>query len=191
MKYWRVNLLSYLLDISVVNNDFASWFKTWNARNSCRFQNCDVGYRRTGGGLYLGTCEPCECFGHSSDCDSNTGLCRVRNTEVHNNLQTRSSFSYFKSSTSPDFSWNCKIIYKEFSRFSPENERQIFWYRTPKFEIPCIFHRIANITQKERRVMSVQRGTMATQPEVSLTIASHVLVHWLPDPTSRKILTFQ
>lgn len=36
---------------------------------------CDTGYRRSGGGLYLGTCELCDCFGHSSDCDSATGMC--------------------------------------------------------------------------------------------------------------------
>ena len=41
---------------------------------SCEF--CDTGYRRSGGGLYLGTCEPCDCFGHSSECDTTTGLCR-------------------------------------------------------------------------------------------------------------------
>ena len=40
-------------------------------------EDCDVGYRRSGGGLYLGTCEECTCYGHSTDCDTVTGLCRV------------------------------------------------------------------------------------------------------------------
>ncbi|XP_036447334.1 basement membrane-specific heparan sulfate proteoglycan core protein [Colossoma macropomum] len=38
-------------------------------------QECDVGYTRTGSGLYLGTCEKCECHGHASGCDSETGAC--------------------------------------------------------------------------------------------------------------------
>ncbi|KAL7864275.1 hypothetical protein AOLI_G00156950 [Acnodon oligacanthus] len=38
-------------------------------------QECDVGYTRTGSGLYLGTCEKCECHGHASSCDSDTGAC--------------------------------------------------------------------------------------------------------------------
>ncbi|KAI4896717.1 hypothetical protein NFI96_032885, partial [Prochilodus magdalenae] len=38
-------------------------------------QECDVGYTRTGSGLYLGTCEKCDCHGHASSCDSDTGAC--------------------------------------------------------------------------------------------------------------------
>lgn len=39
-------------------------------------ENCDVGYRRSEStGLYLGTCEPCSCNGHSSECDAETGYC--------------------------------------------------------------------------------------------------------------------
>ncbi|KAK7791103.1 hypothetical protein R5R35_012915 [Gryllus longicercus] len=37
--------------------------------------DCDVGYTRTDGGLYLGTCEPCNCSGFSEDCDPETGVC--------------------------------------------------------------------------------------------------------------------
>ncbi|XP_039611708.1 basement membrane-specific heparan sulfate proteoglycan core protein isoform X4 [Polypterus senegalus] len=37
-------------------------------------QNCDSGYIRTSG-LYLGFCEPCECYGHASQCDQETGEC--------------------------------------------------------------------------------------------------------------------
>ncbi|XP_044277194.1 LOW QUALITY PROTEIN: basement membrane-specific heparan sulfate proteoglycan core protein [Varanus komodoensis] len=39
-------------------------------------QDCDSGYTRTTSGLYLGTCEPCDCSGHSSACDPETGDCQ-------------------------------------------------------------------------------------------------------------------
>ncbi|XP_035741557.1 basement membrane-specific heparan sulfate proteoglycan core protein-like isoform X31 [Vespa mandarinia] len=38
-------------------------------------EDCDVGYTRAMEGLYLGICEPCNCNGHSSQCDPETGLC--------------------------------------------------------------------------------------------------------------------
>ncbi|CAN9515659.1 unnamed protein product [Ophioblennius macclurei] len=38
-------------------------------------QDCAHGYTRTGGGLYLGHCELCECNGHSDSCHPETGIC--------------------------------------------------------------------------------------------------------------------
>ncbi|XP_072887750.1 basement membrane-specific heparan sulfate proteoglycan core protein isoform X3 [Hemitrygon akajei] len=38
-------------------------------------QDCAPGYTRTGGGLYLGHCERCECNGHSDTCHPETGAC--------------------------------------------------------------------------------------------------------------------
>uniref|UniRef100_A0A3B3SE98 Cell adhesion molecule-related/down-regulated by oncogenes n=1 Tax=Paramormyrops kingsleyae TaxID=1676925 RepID=A0A3B3SE98_9TELE len=38
-------------------------------------QECDVGYIRTGSGLYLGTCERCNCHGYATTCDPDTGNC--------------------------------------------------------------------------------------------------------------------
>lgn len=43
-------------------------------------QDCAPGYTRTGGGLYLGHCELCECNGHSESCHPETGICTVGNT---------------------------------------------------------------------------------------------------------------
>ncbi|XP_053308483.1 basement membrane-specific heparan sulfate proteoglycan core protein [Spea bombifrons] len=38
-------------------------------------QDCDIGYTRSTSGLYLGTCERCQCGGHSTECDGETGEC--------------------------------------------------------------------------------------------------------------------
>ncbi|XP_024915374.1 basement membrane-specific heparan sulfate proteoglycan core protein isoform X3 [Cynoglossus semilaevis] len=38
-------------------------------------QECDEGYTRTSSGLYLGTCERCDCHGHASSCDPESGRC--------------------------------------------------------------------------------------------------------------------
>ena len=46
-------------------------------------EDCDIGYTRSGGGLYLGLCETCQCNQHSSECDPESGVCRncQHNTE--------------------------------------------------------------------------------------------------------------
>ncbi|KAK6737082.1 hypothetical protein RB195_019650 [Necator americanus] len=38
-------------------------------------EDCAPGYSRTGGGLYLGLCERCECHGHATQCDKEYGFC--------------------------------------------------------------------------------------------------------------------
>lgn len=38
-------------------------------------QDCDRGYKRASGGLYLGLCTKCECSGWSNECDPDTGDC--------------------------------------------------------------------------------------------------------------------
>lgn len=40
-------------------------------------QDCDTGYTRVPSGLYLGTCERCNCHGHSETCEPETGACQV------------------------------------------------------------------------------------------------------------------
>nr|Q05793.1 RecName: Full=Basement membrane-specific heparan sulfate proteoglycan core protein; Short=HSPG; Contains: RecName: Full=Endorepellin; Contains: RecName: Full=LG3 peptide; Flags: Precursor [Mus musculus]AAA39911.1 perlecan [Mus musculus] len=39
-------------------------------------QDCDTGYTRVPSGLYLGTCERCNCHGHSETCEPETGACQ-------------------------------------------------------------------------------------------------------------------
>lgn len=36
-----------------------------------------MGYTRVPSGLYLGTCERCNCHGHSETCEPETGACQV------------------------------------------------------------------------------------------------------------------
>ena len=43
--------------------------------SSC--EDCATGYTRSSEGLYLGLCKPCQCFGHSSICHTDTGVCIV------------------------------------------------------------------------------------------------------------------
>ena len=40
-------------------------------------QECDIGYKRSGGGFYLGTCDRCNCNGHADECGEIDGLCIV------------------------------------------------------------------------------------------------------------------
>lgn len=42
-------------------------------------EECSTGYTRSESnpGLYLGVCVPCNCNGHSSECDPESGVCRV------------------------------------------------------------------------------------------------------------------
>lgn len=40
-------------------------------------EHCAPGYKRSDSGLYLGLCEPCDCNGHSDECDADTGVCHV------------------------------------------------------------------------------------------------------------------
>ncbi|CAG2056368.1 unnamed protein product, partial [Timema podura] len=44
-------------------------------------EDCDVGYTRALEGIYLGLCEPCNCNGHSSECNPDTGICQCDTCE--------------------------------------------------------------------------------------------------------------
>lgn len=40
-------------------------------------EDCNIGYTRSLSGVHLGTCLPCDCNGHSEECDPDTGYCTV------------------------------------------------------------------------------------------------------------------
>lgn len=40
-------------------------------------EDCAPGYTRTGDSIYFGLCKPCNCHGHSDECDAKTGVCHV------------------------------------------------------------------------------------------------------------------
>ena len=40
-------------------------------------EDCAIGYTRSTSGVHLGTCVPCDCSGHSTECDPDTGACFV------------------------------------------------------------------------------------------------------------------
>lgn len=43
-------------------------------------EECSAGYKRSENGYYLGLCEPCDCNGHSDECDAKSGICHVSQT---------------------------------------------------------------------------------------------------------------
>lgn len=45
-------------------------------------EDCDVGYTRVAEGIYLGSCDPCNCNGHSKFCDAERGVCKVNVNEL-------------------------------------------------------------------------------------------------------------
>lgn len=40
-------------------------------------EQCAEGYYRLSSGPHAGFCVPCQCNGHSKECDVNTGICLV------------------------------------------------------------------------------------------------------------------
>ncbi|KAL1250062.1 hypothetical protein QQF64_021067, partial [Cirrhinus molitorella] len=62
-------------------------------------QDCAAGYTRTGGGLYLGHCEPCECNGHSDSCHPETGICTKCQHNTKGELCEQCADGYFGDPT--------------------------------------------------------------------------------------------
>ncbi|XP_043919164.1 basement membrane-specific heparan sulfate proteoglycan core protein isoform X3 [Protopterus annectens] len=63
-------------------------------------QDCDIGYTRVTSGLYLGTCVRCECNGHASDCDEETGECQRCQHNTEGSRCERCAAGYYGDATS-------------------------------------------------------------------------------------------
>ena len=59
----------------------------------CILQDCAPGFRRVDNVLYGGTCERCECNGHSDSCNPYTGECLVSRLYIDGLVQERRNSS--------------------------------------------------------------------------------------------------
>lgn len=51
-------------------------------------EDCSTGYKRSQEGIYLAKCELCECNGHSTECDPDSGVCKnCRHNTVGDNCE--------------------------------------------------------------------------------------------------------
>lgn len=73
--------LQFPFNAAGTNRTNADWL-CFIVMRICVFKDCAPGYTRTGGGLYLGHCELCECNGHSDSCHPETGTCTVWNSRL-------------------------------------------------------------------------------------------------------------
>jgi laminin, alpha 3/5 len=58
-------------------------------------ENCAPGYYRDPNGPYGGYCIPCECNGHASTCDCNTGICNDCQHHTHGGKIFKQTFPKF------------------------------------------------------------------------------------------------
>ncbi|XP_051914453.1 basement membrane-specific heparan sulfate proteoglycan core protein isoform X3 [Hippocampus zosterae] len=88
-------------------------------------QDCAPGYTRTGGGLYLGHCELCECNGHSDSCHPETGICTncLHNTQGELCEQCGSGFFGDPTAGTPEDCQPCACPHTDpDNQFSPTCE---------------------------------------------------------------------
>ncbi|KAK2526705.1 Hspg2 isoform A [Columba livia] len=62
-------------------------------------QDCDTGYTRSTAGLYLGTCEPCQCHGHASECHPETGVCQGCRDHTEGDQCDKCQLGYYGDAT--------------------------------------------------------------------------------------------
>lgn len=58
--------------------------------NTIIIQSCASGYMRQDVGMheYLGTCKPCVCNNHATECDPDTGVCKNCRDNTQGELQS-------------------------------------------------------------------------------------------------------
>uniref|UniRef100_UPI00358F1135 laminin subunit alpha-1-like n=1 Tax=Myxine glutinosa TaxID=7769 RepID=UPI00358F1135 len=62
-------------------------------------ESCMKGYRRMGGMLYYGVCEPCQCHKHSQECDNLSGSCKSCRNHTTGNHCERCERGYYGDAT--------------------------------------------------------------------------------------------
>ncbi|XP_071808051.1 laminin subunit alpha-like isoform X2 [Asterias amurensis] len=90
-KIYDASLSNVAMDVTKKDGTGSPAFKVERCRCPTGYtglscEKCSPGFRRSGSGPYLGTCEPCDCNGHSPTCDPETGRCYncEHNTEGDN-----------------------------------------------------------------------------------------------------------
>ncbi|KAM3968484.1 laminin subunit alpha [Aphomia sociella] len=84
--YWHetVNTVLSTVSLDVAIKDFIEFSKRAETVEDCQCpsayrglscEQCAVGYYRLSSGPHAGFCVPCQCNGHSRECDVNTGIC--------------------------------------------------------------------------------------------------------------------
>ncbi|XP_022089419.1 laminin subunit alpha-like isoform X2 [Acanthaster planci] len=80
-------------------------------------EECEPGFRRSAG-QYLGTCEPCDCNGHSNTCDPESGRCYDCQDNTEGDNCELCKVGYFGDATtgSPDSCTICSCPYPDETR---------------------------------------------------------------------------
>ncbi|CAL8325836.1 unnamed protein product [Merluccius merluccius] len=130
-------------------------------------QDCAAGYTRTGGGLYLGHCELCECNGHSDSCHPETGICTncLHNTQGELCEQCAAGFFGDPTAGTPEDCQPCACPHTD-----PDNHCAPGYVGSPQERVKCRpYDDAASLVVKvyPERVLSSQGGSVTLRCQVS------------------------